>query len=93
MVSTMENMQNEIILLLRDIQRRLKNIEKGRKDKSTWVGASWITMLTGWNGEKLRQARDAGIIKFRSKGSAKSYEYLVESIPEVMILQKSIHQK
>jgi hypothetical protein len=81
-------METEILMILRDIQRRVKSIEKSHKPKVTWVNVSWITMLTGWNGEKLRQAREAGIIKFRSKGSTRSYEYLVESVPEILIAKR-----
>jgi len=56
--------------------------------KATWVGPGWITDLTGWNNEKLRQARDQGIIEYkRSEGGG--WLYKLESLPEVFIIKKA----
>lgn len=53
----------------------------GRK-KETWVKAKWIQSLTGWDGEKMRQAREDGLIQFRVENG---YEYLLESLNEKFI--------
>jgi hypothetical protein len=55
--------------------------------KETWVTVGWVTDLTGWDGEKLRQAREQKIIEFK-KSSSGGYLYKLESIPEIFIKQK-----
>jgi hypothetical protein len=55
--------------------------------KKTWVKVGWIVYLTGWNLNKMRQARDQGLIQFR-KTKEGTYEYLLESIPEQFIIKK-----
>ncbi len=56
--------------------------------KETWVGPSWITDLTGWNHEKMRQARDSKIIVFKDSPGG-GYLYLLESLPAVFIKNKA----
>lgn len=75
-----------------DIKREFDRLHKEIKvltaapKKSTWVGPGWVTDLTGWNKEKLRQARDANIIEFK-RSDAGGYLYKLESIPEIFIKQ------
>jgi hypothetical protein len=70
------------------ILETLQKLERNSRPMQTWVKPSWITYLTGWNGEKMRQARQSGLIKFRSNGSG-SYEYLVQSIPDQFLINKT----
>jgi hypothetical protein len=56
------------------------------KKKETWINANWLTDLTGWNGEKKRQAREQGLVKFK-KTETGSYLYLLESISERFLIK------
>jgi hypothetical protein len=79
--------QHEILL---DVQRRILRIERNLvtlNRKSTWLSATWVTDLTGWDGEKMRQARVQNIIEYRRKKTG-GYEYKLESIPEIFIIKK-----
>lgn len=69
------------------LHREIKAL-KAIETKTTWVGPGWVTDLTGWNNEKLRQARDQKIIEYkRSQGGG--YLYKLESIPEIFIKQQA----
>jgi len=75
-----------------EIKREFEKLHKKLNDmmaserKATWVGPGWVTDITGWNNEKLRQARDQHIVEFkRSEGGG--YVYRLESIPEIFILK------
>lgn len=77
----------------KELETRLDRIDKklnalaAEQRQSTWAGPSWVTELTGWDKEKLRQARDQKIVEFkRSQGGG--YLYKLESIPEIFIKQK-----
>lgn len=48
--------------------------------KQTWASVSFVTLLTGWSKEKMRQAREQNIITYRENKTG-GYEYLLESIP------------
>ena len=64
------------------------NALAAQQRKETWVGPSWVTDLTGWNPEKMRQARDQNIVEYkRSPGGG--YLYKLESIPEQFIIKKA----
>lgn len=85
------NLEAEIL----DIKRTQARIDSklttllGKSNKQTWVKVSFITDLTGWSREKLRQSRNQGIIQYRrSKG--KGFEYLLESLSEVFIIKKAV---
>ncbi len=68
------------------LHRELKAL-KAAKEKVTWVPPGWVTDLTGWNNEKLRQAREQKIVECkRSEGGG--WLYKLESIPEQFIKQK-----
>lgn len=72
---------------LREIVKKQERIDSkltallNKKEKQTWVKVSFILDLTGWTAEKLRQARDAGIIKY-TDSKERGREYLLESLPE-----------
>jgi hypothetical protein len=63
------------------IQRSKQRHAKPKTE--TWAGPSWVTDLTGWRKEKLRQAREQGLIIYRAAGTG--YEYLLESIPVLFL--------
>ena len=81
------NLEAEIL----DIKRTQARIDGkltallNKPEKKTWVPVSFVTDLTGWDGEKLRQVREAKIIEFRHRKDCGGYEYLLESIPEQFI--------
>lgn len=62
------------------ILQRVQRIEQQSRTKDKWVSAIWITRLTGWDREVLRQARDQGIIEYREKKGG-GIEYLLSSVP------------
>jgi len=77
----------------REIKQQFELINKklnalaATQRKETWVGPGWVTDLTGWDSEKMRQARDGKIIEYkRSEGGG--WLYKLESIPEIFIKQK-----
>jgi hypothetical protein len=71
------------------IERRLSSIERllktlvGEKKKATWVKAHDITGLTGWDNQKMRHMRQAGVIDF--KKDKKGWWYDLNSIPPQFI--------
>lgn len=68
------------------INKKLNALAAGQL-KATWIPPGWVTDITGWDKEKLRQARDQNIVEFkRSPGGG--YLYKLESIPEIFIKQK-----
>lgn len=64
------------------INAKLAHISQ-KQSRQTWVKPKWITDLTGWGSEKLRQAREENLIQHRRAG--KNFEYLLESIPDQFI--------
>ncbi|HTE27054.1 hypothetical protein [Flavitalea sp.] len=71
---------------------QLLNRQKGKifykaSFKETWVSAQFIIDLTGWNGQRLSQARKQRIITYRAHNDQRGYEYLVESLSEKFILK------
>jgi hypothetical protein len=54
--------------------------------KETWVSAGWISDLTGWDREKLRQAREQKIVEVK-RSAGGGWLYKLESIPEQFIKQ------
>jgi hypothetical protein len=64
--------------LEKQIQRSKERHANPVKRAETWVRVGWVTDLTGWNKEKLRQAREQGLVEFKEDG--KSYLYKLESI-------------
>ena len=75
-------MEQELKKELERINKKLNDLA-ARQRKDTWVSASWITDLTGWDFIKLRQARRDNVIEY--KGQGKGIVYKLESLPEVFI--------
>lgn len=68
------------------IHRKLNELAANQREEK-WVSASFVTDLTGWDNEKLRQARNQKIIEFkRSPGGG--WQYKLESIPDKFIKHK-----
>lgn len=86
------SLETEILEIKRTQQRIDSKLTTllNRAPKETWVSVGFITDLTGWNGEKMRQAREQHIIEYR-KGSC-GYEYKLESLPSQFIIKKSTGQ-
>jgi hypothetical protein len=53
------------------------------ESKPKWVTAKWVQMLTGWNGEDLRQAREQEVIEWKKEEDG--IKYNVYSIPKPFI--------
>lgn len=68
------------------LHREIKDLKK-EQTKATWVSPSWVTELTGWDKERLRMARNQGILECK-KSSGGGYLYKLESIPQQFIKQK-----
>lgn len=67
-----------------DKLERLIKSQQQAKSAGTWAGPSWITEITGWDKERLRQAREQSIIQFRrSKGGG--WEYKIDSLHPLLI--------
>lgn len=75
-------------------EQRLARIENlltelvKEKRKTTWVNGHVVSELTGWGGEKMRQMREMGVLKFKRTGK-QSISYDLDSIPEKFIIQQS----
>ena len=79
-------MDREIKQQFELINKKLNALAASQR-KETWVPVGWITDLTGWDSEKMRQARESNIIEFK-KNNTGGYLYKLESIPEIFIKQK-----
>lgn len=84
-------MTDAAIIQRLDRIERLITSQQQAKSAGTWVGPSWVTEATGWNKERLRQARQQNIIQFKkSKGGG--YLYKIESLP-AMFIKSTPHEK
>lgn len=85
------NLESEIL----EIKRTQARIDSklttllNKTPRQTWVKVTFIQDLTGWTAERLRQARNEKIIQYRET-STKSFEYLLESLPEQFIIKKAV---
>jgi hypothetical protein len=63
-----------------------KIMEKQRQEH--WVKVGFITQVTGWSAETLRQARQQGLVQWKDNVDGRFY--LLESIPEIFIRHENI---
>lgn len=70
-----------------EIKQLHKKIDKllGEQQKPKWVTAKWVQMVTGWNGEDLRQAREQNLLEWKVEG--KLIKYDINSVPKPLIKQ------
>lgn len=78
-------MDQEIKREFERLNKKLNQMVASKKE--TWVTVGWITDLTGWDNEKMRQARENNIIEFRRSDTG-GWLYKLESLPEIFIKQK-----
>ena len=77
-----------------EIKREFERLNKKLNDlaaqqrKETWVGPGWITDLTGWDREKLRQARNQKIIEYKESPGG-GWLYKLESVPQQFIIKQT----
>jgi len=79
-------MDQEIKREFERLNKKLNQLVASKKE--TWVTVSWVTDLTGWDREKLRQARESKIIEFK-RSETGGWLYKLESIPERFIINKA----
>jgi hypothetical protein len=65
----------------------MPTVFKKASQKETWISASFLQDLTGWNKSKMNQAREQKIITYRASTDKRGYEYLLESLNEKFILK------
>lgn len=65
--------------------KRILALLAGEKKERTWVKASTIVKMTGWNKEQMRRMRDNGVVKF--KHDKTGFWYDPASIPAIFIKQ------
>jgi hypothetical protein len=75
-----EQLLKEIYKTQKEILRELR-VAKNTPAKETWVKASRIVELTGWDWKGLQYARNNNLVKYRQL-APKVYEYLLESIAD-----------
>ncbi len=54
--------------------------------KIPWCKPGFITLITGFDGEKLRQLRDQGLIEFQKREDG--FWYNLDSVPERLLIKK-----
>lgn len=79
-------MEKQLLERLDRIERKLSMLMQEKK-KETWVKAPVITGMTGWDGNKMRRARENGYIKFKKDNGCFFYD--VESLHSVHIKQSA----
>jgi hypothetical protein len=57
------------------------------KVKRKWSKRGFVTDLTGWDHEKLRQAREQNLITWEERGKG-IFWYDINSIPERFLIKK-----
>jgi hypothetical protein len=71
----------EVLSEVKKLRKEVKSLTT-LKEKETWVKASIITDLTGWDNQGMRRAREHGYVKYKDD-KVKGRVYLLESINEV----------
>lgn len=67
-------------------ERQILYARTSMKSISAWAKPGFVTDLTGWTGEKLRQAREQKLIKWKKESDG--FWYDLNSIPERLLLKK-----
>lgn len=76
------------------IDTRLDRIDKklntllGDNRKHQWVKVSFILLATGWDKEKLRQARNQSLVKWEKRKDG--FWYDLSSIPSVYLKHPAV---
>lgn len=69
------------------LNKKLNDLVAGQK-KESWITATWVASLTGWDKHKLDQARKQKIIEFKRSDTG-GWLYKLESIPEQFIKKQT----
>jgi hypothetical protein len=69
------------------LDAKLNSLHKALRTQH-WVKFSIIKAVTGWDSRFMQKARDNGLVKTRVGVSG--IEYLLESIPEMFIINKKL---
>lgn len=93
---SLDSSNREIIQRLDKIEKKLRQlVEAQPRVRKTWVPASVITELTGWDKEKMRWARVNGLIEFKNQkadreSKQKNYRYHLESLNPIFIKKQDV---
>lgn len=68
------------------LEREINKLKTRNAAKPKWVRVSVITELTGWNKEKMRQARDNNLIEWKTDDG---FWYDLNSLHPLLIKQSS----
>lgn len=79
---TMKSFEEEVLKRLERIERYLVIA----RPKKTWVKVAIIAQRTGWNNEKMRQARDNGLVKYKKENG--KFFYDLDSIHQSFLITK-----
>lgn len=71
---------------VREIKVKVNKLYEANKPRQTWVNATWLKEMTGWSGERMREAREMDVVEYRKKKSG-SYEYLVQSLDDKFLIK------
>lgn len=72
---------------LKRIQRQLDKLLEVQT-KAMWAKVAFVQSLTGWDAEKLRQAREQGLVEWK-KDEKLGWLYNLNSIPKIFIRENN----
>lgn len=88
MIQTLTDTDRKILADHTRALNRYVDYERTAKRKETWVKVGIIRQLTGWDKEKMRNARLFGTVVFKKEGGV--FFYLVESVAPQLIINRSL---
>lgn len=65
------------------LEKKLRDLDKGKDVPRNWVKVSKAMKVTGWNKEQMRQARDNDEIEF--KKTSKGFYYNLATLNPLLI--------
>lgn len=65
------------------IERRLSQLVQENRKQAHWVKVSFIRQATGWNREKIRQARLQKLVIYEKRKTG--FWYDINSIPQIFL--------
>lgn len=69
------------------LRRLERKIDRQNNPRPVWVKVSFVKDLTGWEGDKLNDAVDQGLVIRRK--DKRGFWYNASSIPQIFIIKKT----